>query len=258
MTRTYKIGGIETVSRIDSYLYWRRRAGDRPLAELSSFTDGLCNHCKGWMLYIDEKTKDRYRCLCRMLGDMQIVAEAANDMRIWVPTIRMEAIKPWGTQESKEQIKGMVDYLKGWLLRLDSWVLICGNPGTGKTMTLQALKNALGAFAFYIPAPKLAQEFYLALDGNTFSDTVDSIKRVPILLLDDIGAEHKTDFMIKTLHSIIDFRYSLAEEFVTVVSSNLWSNQLDNFSPTISDRLQDKRVTTTIELTRVASYRRKE
>lgn len=76
-------------------------------------------------------------------------------------------------------------------------------------------------------------------------------KAVPLLVLDDLGAESSTPWATEKLYQLIDHRYR--ELLPTVVTTNLHEQRLD---PRVFDRLADRTVGQIITLAGVPSYRR--
>ncbi len=158
---------------------------------------------------------------------------------------------------SKYFKKFMEDYMKG---ERPKGLYLHGSFGTGKTYLIAALfnelaKNNVKSAIVYVP------EFLrlLKTSFNTdYPEKYDYIKTVPLLLLDDIGAENLTpwarDEIIGTL-----LQYRMEENLPTFFTSNLNIQQLEeHFSATNSgiEQLKARRIveritfmTTDFELT---------
>jgi DNA replication protein DnaC len=94
------------------------------------------------------------------------------------------------------------------------------DPGTGKTHLAVAILNALikkyGVAGVYMVTGDLIEEIKRLMfegdkhsdeDGNTLSQTLESVKNIDVLLLDDIGVEKTSDFVKNTLYNILNDRY---------------------------------------------------
>jgi len=125
-------------------------------------------------------------------------------------------------------------------------VYLHGSFGTGKSYLIAALLNELAkkdvsCAIVYVP------EFLRLLKSSFDSDYEDKynyIKRVPILLLDDIGAENLTAWARDEIIGTI-LQYRMDENLPTFFTSNLDLNQLEeHFSITSSgtDKIKARRI----------------
>lgn len=121
-------------------------------------------------------------------------------------------------------------------------IYLHGSYGTGKTYLVAALFNELAkknirSAIIYVP------EFLRVLKssfGNDFEDKYDYIKRVPLLLLDDIGAEYLTPWARDEILGTI-LQYRMDEDLPTFFTSNLNLKQLeDHFSMTSNGKEEIK------------------
>lgn len=113
-------------------------------------------------------------------------------------------------------------------------IYLHGSYGTGKTYLIAALFNELAkknvkSAIIYVP------EFLRVLKssfGEDFEEKYDYIKKVPLLLLDDIGAEYITPWARDEILGTI-LQYRMDEELPTFFTSNLNLKQLEeHFSMT--------------------------
>lgn len=121
-------------------------------------------------------------------------------------------------------------------------IYLHGSYGTGKTYLIAALFNELAkknikSAIIYVP------EFLRVLKssfGTDFEDKYDYIKRVPLLLLDDIGAEYLTPWARDEILGTI-LQYRMDEDLPTFFTSNLNLKQLeDHFSTTSNGKEEIK------------------
>lgn len=111
-------------------------------------------------------------------------------------------------------------------------IYLHGSYGTGKTYLIAALFNELAkknikSAIIYVP------EFLRLLKssfGEDFEEKYDYIKKVPLLLLDDIGAEYLTAWARDEILGTI-LQYRMDEDLPTFFTSNLNLKQLqEHFS----------------------------
>lgn len=107
-------------------------------------------------------------------------------------------------------------------------IYLHGSYGTGKTYLIAALFNELAkknvrSAIIYVP------EFLRVLKssfGEDFEEKYDYIKKVPLLLLDDIGAEYLTPWARDEIIGTI-LQYRMDEDLPTFFTSNLNLKQLE-------------------------------
>lgn len=138
-------------------------------------------------------------------------------------------------------------YVKNFILEFtkggsSKGIYLHGSYGTGKTYLIAALFNELAkkdikSAIIYVP------EFLRVLKssfGTDFEEKYDYIKRVPLLLLDDIGAEYLTPWARDEILGTI-LQYRMDEKLPTFFTSNLSLKQLEeHFSNTSSGKEEIK------------------
>jgi DNA replication protein DnaC len=150
--------------------------------------------------------------------------------------------------------------------RIKSVYLWSRSPGTGKTTAASGLANSY-LIAHYVESLKRSmsplQKPVLFVDVNqlqtyynqfnrprvpediagpaakTYYKTIESSKRTPFVVLDDVGIREATDGFRGDLHSIINER--LTNQLPTVYTSNLPIKELVNVfgEPRLVDRIRD-------------------
>jgi DNA replication protein DnaC len=120
---------------------------------------------------------------------------------------------------------------------------IQGDVGTGKTtLAMLVSKSALAAgrsVAIY-SLPRLLGVLREAIDSQQgMLDLLDRLTAVDLLHLDDLGAEHRTDWVLEQLYSIVNARYEA--ERAIVATTNLMPDEL-------SERLGSRTVSRLVEI----------
>lgn len=130
-------------------------------------------------------------------------------------------------------------------------VYLYGSFGTGKSYLVAALFNEL-AKKDIVSAIVYVPEFLRVLKSSFSSDyeeKYDYIKRVPVLLLDDIGAENLSNWARDEIIGTI-LQYRMDQDLPTFFTSNLNFKELEeHFSTTSSgiDKVKAKRIAERIE-----------
>lgn len=125
----------------------------------------------------------------------------------------MKFIKEY-TQTPKDFHKGL--YLKGTF-------------GVGKSFLLGAIANNLAERGFVttiVHFPTFTVEMKQAIAKDLVGEKLDAVKKSPILMIDDLGAESMTSWIRDDVLSVI-LQYRMQEQLVTFFSSNLDLNELE-------------------------------
>jgi len=120
------------------------------------------------------------------------------------------------------------DYQKG---KFTKGIYLNGNFGCGKTYLITAMLNELAkqgrkvAMVYY---PEFLRTLKESMnDNNEFKNKFNYIKKVELLLLDDIGAETLTEWSRDEILGTI-LQYRMEENLPTFFTSNLTMNELEN------------------------------
>ena len=119
----------------------------------------------------------------------------------------------------------MDNYLKN---KTGKGLYLSGSFGSGKTYLIAALFNDLAkrninsALVYY---PELLRSLKSSF-GSDYEDKFEFIKKVPLLLLDDIGAENTTSWSRDEVLGPI-LQYRMEEDLPTFFTSNLTLEELE-------------------------------
>lgn len=138
-------------------------------------------------------------------------------------------------KEYSNNLKENLDTGKGLILR--------GPAGTGKTsIAVSILKQAmeLGKGCLMISMPNLLDAMLTLSKGDNvaYLKYEQKLKNIPLLLLDDFGAEYsKSDWVSSKVESIIIDRYNRMKPIILTTNySDTWTEE--NYSQRIYDRLR--------------------
>lgn len=132
--------------------------------------------------------------------------------------------------------------------------VLTGLPGTGKThlvagmvrgMILNGLAFPLyhrGSQVIFKTIPDFFSELRAGFHKHAGEDgAIERLTRVPVLFLDDLGAERPSEWVISTLYKIVDARYR--EELATIFTTNLSLDEIaGRLHPRIASRLSGGKI----------------
>lgn len=102
-------------------------------------------------------------------------------------------------------------------------LFLTGSSGLGKTFLCSAICHSLAAnniVPLYLVFSDLISDMRASFQHNRGdSDLLDMARQAPVLILDDLGAENVTEYVISRLFDIINYRRN--ERLPLVISSNL-------------------------------------
>lgn len=104
-------------------------------------------------------------------------------------------------------------------------LLLFGTVGTGKTYAAACIANALidkGIPVLMTNFARIANTVQGLFEGR--QEYYDSLNRYPLLILDDLSAERKTEYMQEIVFNVIDSRYRAG--LPLIVTTNLTSDEL--------------------------------
>lgn len=122
-------------------------------------------------------------------------------------------------------------------------LVLLGAIGVGKSCVMGVIARAACSQRIHVRYASVPQVCAL-IHGDNASIHLTAMSRLPLLLLDDLGAEYGTDFNLSRLAELIEERW--AGRRATVVSSNLTRERLIAEYPGMErawDRLFDARRT---------------
>ncbi|MEK5232836.1 primosomal protein DnaI [Lysinibacillus sp. FSL K6-0232] len=105
-----------------------------------------------------------------------------------------------------------------------------GKFGVGKSFVLGALANELASIkirSVVVFVPEFLREMKNAIGDNTLNEKIDYVKKAPVLMLDDLGAETMTAWTRDEVLGTI-FHYRMAEQLPTFITSNFNYEELEH------------------------------
>lgn len=97
-----------------------------------------------------------------------------------------------------------------------------GEFGVGKSFVLGAIANELANMKIHsvvVFVPEFLREMKNAIGDNSLQEKVDYVKKAPVLMLDDLGAETLTSWTRDEILGTV-LHYRMAQELPTFITSN--------------------------------------
>ena len=123
--------------------------------------------------------------------------------------------QPKVMEAAKKYAKNFKDFRKD-----GTGLLLYGGVGTGKTYIAAAIANALvdeGISAMVTNFARIANKMQESFEGR--QAYLDSLNRFELLVIDDLAAERKTEFMQEIVFNVIDARYRSGKPMI--ITTNL-------------------------------------
>lgn len=128
----------------------------------------------------------------------------------------------------------------------EGWILFTGPSGSGKTHLSVAIAEQArrqGRALFFAFVPSLLDHLRATFSPDSpvgYDELFEQIKTVPLLVLDDLGAERSTPWAEDKLYQIIVHRHE--SRLPTVISTSFTLDALEEAKPRIASRLVDSMV----------------
>ena len=144
------------------------------------------------------------------------------------------------TAAERASIEAANDAALSYAATLDGWLTLFGDTGVGKTHLAVAIANHRldqGHEVYFAFVPELMdhlRQTYQPGGGLAYDRVFDDVKNAPLLILDDLGGEYRTDWAYEKLHQIVVHRHNL--RLPTVITSPV---DLTETAGPITSRVQD-------------------
>ena len=124
------------------------------------------------------------------------------------------------------------------------WLTLWGPFGTGKTHLCAAIVNASverGKAAVYFTLPDLLNTLRGTFKDNAFSDTLQHLIRVPVLVIDEVDKVNWTSWADEAVYELVDARYRALNEVGTVFAMNVEPEGDGTGNDYLYSRMRDNR-----------------
>lgn len=140
------------------------------------------------------------------------------------------------------EMKVARQYVQHWdeMLENSRGLLIWGGVGTGKTFMAACIANALIDQGVPVMMTNFARILNRLTDlySGGRNEYLDSLNNYPLLILDDLGMERKSEFSQEQVFNVIDRRYSSQKPMI--VTTNLTLHELRQPETLVQARIFDR------------------
>ncbi len=178
-----------------------------------------------------------------------------------LPLVRDKTFDTWDdrrdqlTRKQADNLERAYETARRFAEAPSNWLVFTGKYGTGKTHLAAAIANERerrGDRVLFVSVPDLLDYLRAAFspDSNvSYARRFEEVKRVPFLVLDDLGTESATPWAREKLYQLLNYRYMAG--LPTVITTSVPIDRLDE---RIRVRLLDPRRCTVFALI-VPAYR---
>ena len=157
-------------------------------------------------------------------------------------------------EDNRRLFQAAYEAAKRYAMEPRGWLVLTGNSGSGKTHIAAAVANyciGLRVRTFFMVVPDLLDHLRATFGPNsevTYDELFEQVRNVPLLILDDLGAQTSSPWATEKLFQVLNHRFNA--QLPTVVTTNV---PLDRLSESLQSRLTDPALSTVVEVERRSS-----
>lgn len=228
-----------------------------PIYECDYKKDGLyycgkCNTPKQGRFYVgDRLIEPLLMCECmKEEEEREIEREQARKRQEQIDALRKSGIQDEKLLEctfdaddspNTKQSQALRRYVNKWaeIQEKNIGLLFFGTVGTGKSFYGGCIANAI-IERYVCPVivtsiPRILNQLFNAQDKNAY---ISRLANIPLLMIDDLGAERETEYALEQIYTVIDERYKARKPLI--VTTNLSFEQLQHPEDVAHKRIYDR------------------
>ena len=228
-----------------------------PTEETYTGDDGLlhCAKCDGKretiITFLEKERK--VRCICECQKQALDAEEEARKNHEKMQ--RIEKLRKTGIQDGEltkwtfynddgshpKVMQAARNYVENFatLKKDGKGLLLYGNVGAGKTYVAAAIANALvdkGVPVMMTNFARIANKLQENFDGR--QEYLDNLNKFDLLVIDDLAAERKTEYMQEIVFNVVDARYRSG--LPMIITTNLTMDAIKNPPNMADNRIYDR------------------
>ncbi len=153
-----------------------------------------------------------------------------------LPLLRDKTFATWEERrdlspEQRDNLEEAYNLARSFAEAPSNWLVFTGGPGTGKTHLAAAIANERerrGDRVLFVTVPDLLDYLRAAFSPSSttsYAQRFEEVKRVPFLVLDELGTESATAWAREKLYQLLNYRYMA--RLPTVITTSLLIEELD-------------------------------
>lgn len=157
-------------------------------------------------------------------------------------------------EDNRRLFQAAFDSAKRYASEPRGWLILTGNSGSGKTHLAAAIANhciGLRVRTFFMVVPDLLDHLRATFGPNSevsYDELFEQIRNVPLLILDDLGAQSSTPWAMEKLFQVLNHRFNA--QLPTVITTNV---PLDRLDESLQSRITNPEIAKVIEVERRSS-----
>lgn len=193
--------------------------------------------------------KKMVRCVCECHKKTRALEEE-NDRKAEQFRMRMRCFEEsnmhtWTFENDDNQNPKLSSAMKNYVNNFAEFkktgkgLLLYGPVGTGKSFVAACIANALidrDISVFMTNFARLTNKLQGMFEGK--QEYIDSLNKYSLLILDDLGAERKSEYMQEMVFNIIDNRYRAG--LPMIITTNLTAEELKKPQDVSNSRIYDR------------------
>lgn len=229
---------------------------------------GTCNTPKEFYLaYMDRTVGTLCKCSKEVYGKEESERKQKEERerigRLRTRGIQDRSFLTWTFENDDGSNPALTDKAMRYCVKWDTMhkdnigLLLWGNVGTGKTYFAACIANYL----INLGAPVLMTSFIKLTNALTGFDEdknayIQSLNNYKLLIIDDLGAERQSDYMLEQVYNIIDSRYKNQQPII--ITTNLSLPEIKNPSDIKYSRIYSRITEMCVPIKFEGSDKRKE
>lgn len=182
-----------------------------------------------------DREDDEFHRRARMTEIRQLKADGLQDAALRQYTFANDL----GYQPESAKLRAYVEQFPE-MLKSGAGLLLWGGVGTGKTFLAACVANALldRSIPVLMPVTGDLLNKLMGIYPSERSDFLKSLNAYSLLILDDLGMEHSSEFAMSQMFNIVDGRYRTGKPLI--VTTNLTLQELKHPPDLAHARIYDR------------------